>query len=82
MVPTFRRIEKENLYLHITEFEDIVATFNANYAMEDIAHLKLFLFSLSDLRGDLYLGMSFQLILLPSLKVLWLGLTGLRADDM
>ena len=48
LLPTFRGIENQNPYLHIREFEDIVATFNANYNMEEIARLKLFPFSLSD----------------------------------
>lgn len=48
LLPQFHGIERENPYLHTKEFEEIVATFVSNHAMEDIACMKLFPFFLND----------------------------------
>ena len=48
LLPTFHGLENENPYVHIREFEEVVATFHSQNATDDIVRLKFFPFSLKD----------------------------------
>ena len=47
-LPHFHGVEKENPYLHVKEFEEMVGTFYNQPAQLNVARLKLFPFSLKD----------------------------------
>ena len=48
LLPTFHGLENENPYLHIREFEEVVATFTSQTNALDFTRLKFFPFSLKD----------------------------------
>ena len=48
LLPTFHGLENENPYLHVREFEEVVATFHNRADVVDLARLKFFPFSLKD----------------------------------
>ena len=48
LLPTFHGLENENPYVHIREFEEVVATFRGQTQTLDIVRLRLFPFSLKD----------------------------------
>ena len=48
LLPTFHRVESENPYAHIKEFEDVCNTFQEEGALIDLMMLKLFPFTLKD----------------------------------
>ncbi|KAJ9693903.1 hypothetical protein PVL29_009731 [Vitis rotundifolia] len=48
LLPTFHRMESENPYLHIKEFEEVCNTFQEGGASIDLMRLKLFPFTLKD----------------------------------
>ena len=47
-LPTFHGLERENTYVHIMEFEKVVATFHDYFGTTDIIRLKFFPFALKD----------------------------------
>ena len=47
-LPHFRGVERENPYLHVKEFEEMVGTFCNQPAQLNVAFLRLFSFSLKD----------------------------------
>ena len=47
-LPTFHGLESENPYVHIREFEEVVATFHDWFGTTDTIRLKFFLFALKD----------------------------------
>lgn len=47
-LPTFQRLKSENPYMHIQEFEEVVATFHSRLEFTNNVRLKLFPFSLKD----------------------------------
>ncbi|GMN62282.1 hypothetical protein TIFTF001_031365 [Ficus carica] len=49
LLPTFHGLESENLYVHILEFEEVVATFHSRAEVADFVRLKFFPFSLNDM---------------------------------
>ncbi|RVW26886.1 hypothetical protein CK203_116459 [Vitis vinifera] len=55
LLPTFHRMESENLYAHIKEFEDICNTFREGGASIDLMRLKLFPFTLKDKAKERYM---------------------------
>ena len=48
LLPTFHGLESENPYVHIREFEEVVATFHSQPNAIDAVRLKFFPFSLKD----------------------------------
>ena len=48
LLPTFHGLENENLYVHIREFEEVVATFRDQTQTLDVVRLRFFSFSLKD----------------------------------
>ncbi|KAL5762934.1 hypothetical protein ACOSP7_019198 [Xanthoceras sorbifolium] len=48
LLPTFHGLDSENPYLHIREFEEVVATFHSQPNVLDSIRLKFFPFSLKD----------------------------------
>ena len=48
LLPTFHGLENENPYVHIREFEEVVATFHNRAEVADSVRLKFFPFSLKD----------------------------------
>ena len=55
ILPTFHGMENENPYVHIREFEEVVATFNHRPDLTNIVRLMFFPFSLKDkAKGWLY----------------------------
>ena len=48
LLPTFHGLESENPYVHIREFEEVVATFHNRADIADSVRLKFFPFSLKD----------------------------------
>ncbi|EXB92318.1 ATP-dependent RNA helicase dhx8 [Morus notabilis] len=48
LLPTFHGLESENPYVHIREFEEVVATFHNRAEAADSVRLKFFPFSLKD----------------------------------
>jgi hypothetical protein len=48
LLPTFHGMDNENSYVHIREFEEVVATFHSQLGSIDIVRLKFFPFSLKD----------------------------------
>ena len=48
LLPTFHGLENESPYVHIREFEEVVATFNNRADVTNIVRLKFFPFSLKD----------------------------------
>jgi len=48
LLPTFHGLESENPYVHIREFEEVVATFHNRAEVVDSVRLKFFPFSLKD----------------------------------
>ena len=48
ILPNFHGLENENPYVHIREFEEVVATFYNQANIADIVRLKFFPFSLKD----------------------------------
>ena len=55
ILPTFHGMENENPYVHIREFEEVVATFNHRLDLSNMVRLKFFPFSLKDkAKGWLY----------------------------
>ena len=48
LLPKFHGLENENPYLHIWEFEEVVATFTSQSNALDFTHLKFFPFSLKN----------------------------------
>ena len=48
LLPTFHGLESENLYVHIWEFEEVVATFHNRVEIVDSVILKFFPFSLKN----------------------------------
>ncbi|KAF8397840.1 hypothetical protein HHK36_016765 [Tetracentron sinense] len=46
LLPTFHGLDNENLYVHIIEFEEVVATFHNQSGIIDAARLNFFLHSL------------------------------------
>ncbi|GMN69196.1 hypothetical protein TIFTF001_038249 [Ficus carica] len=46
LLPTFHELESENPYVHIREFEEVVATFNNRADVANTVRLKFFPFSL------------------------------------
>ena len=48
LLPTFHGLENENPYVHIREFEEVVATFHSQPNIMDSVRLKFFPFSLKD----------------------------------
>ncbi|XP_024018882.1 uncharacterized protein LOC112090862 [Morus notabilis] len=48
LLPTFHGLENENPYVHIREFEEVVATFHSRAEAANIVRLKFFPFSLKD----------------------------------
>ncbi|XP_024024257.1 uncharacterized protein LOC112092396 [Morus notabilis] len=48
LLPTFHGLENENPYVHIQEFEEVVATFYSRTEAANIVRLKFFPFSLKD----------------------------------
>jgi hypothetical protein len=48
LLPTFHGMDNENPYVHIREFEEVVATFHSQLRSIDIVKLKFFPFSLKD----------------------------------
>ena len=48
LLPTFHGLENANPYVHIREFEEVVATFQSRANMLDIVKLRFFPFSLKD----------------------------------
>ena len=48
LLPTFHRMESENPYAHIKEFEDVCNTFREGEASIDLMRIKLFPFTLKD----------------------------------
>ena len=47
-LPTFHGLESENPYVHIREFEEVVATFHDRFGTTDTIRLKFFPFALKD----------------------------------
>ena len=47
-LPTFHGLENENPYVHVREFEEVVATFHDQVGTTDAVRLKFFPFSLKD----------------------------------
>lgn len=55
LLPNFHEMENENLYMHIREFEEVMATFNHHPNISNMVRLKFFPFSLKDkAKGWLY----------------------------
>lgn len=48
LLPTFHGLENGNPYVHVREFEEVVATFHSCAVATDIVQLKVFPFSLKD----------------------------------
>uniref|UniRef100_A0A2N9IRI2 Reverse transcriptase RNase H-like domain-containing protein n=1 Tax=Fagus sylvatica TaxID=28930 RepID=A0A2N9IRI2_FAGSY len=48
LLPTFHGMDNENPYVHIREFEEVVATFHSQLGSIDTVRLKFFPFSLKD----------------------------------
>ena len=48
LLPNFHGLKSENPYLHLKEFEEVYATFNAQTCTDEIVKLKSFHFSLKD----------------------------------
>ena len=48
LLPTFHRMESENPYAHIKEFEDVCNIFQGGGASIELMRLKLFPFTLKD----------------------------------
>ena len=48
LLPTFHGLENENPYVHIREFEEVVATFHSQNTTDETVRLKFFPFSLKD----------------------------------
>ena len=48
LLPIFHGLENEKPYVHVREFEDVVATLHSCAEATDIVRLKFFLFSLRD----------------------------------
>ena len=48
LLPTFHGLENENPYVHIREFEEVVATFHSRAEAANTVRLKFFPFSLKD----------------------------------
>ena len=48
LLPTFHSLESENPYIHIREFEEVMATFHNRANAVDSVRLKFFPFSLKD----------------------------------
>ena len=48
LLPTFHGLENENPYVHIREFEEVVATFHSRADSVNLVRLKFFPFSLKD----------------------------------
>ena len=48
LLPTFHGLERENPYVHIREFEEVVATFHSQADTANAINLKFFPFSLKD----------------------------------
>ncbi|XP_022851015.1 uncharacterized protein LOC111372832 [Olea europaea var. sylvestris] len=48
LLPTFHGLDSENPYVHIREFEEVVATFHNQHGTTDAARLKFFSFSLKE----------------------------------
>ena len=48
LLPTFHGMDSENPYVHIREFEKVVATFHSQLRLIDTVRLKFFPFSLKD----------------------------------
>ena len=48
LLPTFHGLENANPYVHIREFEEVVATFQNRANVLDIVKLRFFPFSLKD----------------------------------
>ncbi len=46
LLPTFHGLENENSYVHVREFEEVVATFHSQPNALDITRLKFFHFHL------------------------------------
>ena len=46
LLPIFHGLKNENPYVHIREFEEVVATFHNQLASADVSKLKFFPFSL------------------------------------
>lgn len=48
LLPTIHGLDSENPYVHIREFEEVVATFHNQHGTTDAVRLKFFPFSLKE----------------------------------